>query len=77
MNKLAQGRGNLVGQVESFRALGVEVKRPISPTLAEQAISEHEPEAADTLDEPLADDENTLQLSGSDPQPEENFPARE
>ncbi|PKB91216.1 recombinase RmuC [Ewingella americana] len=77
MNKLAQGRGNLVGQVESFRALGVEVKRPISPTLAEQAISEHEPEATDTLDEPLADDENTLQLSGSDPQPEENFPAHE
>jgi DNA recombination protein RmuC len=77
MNKLAQGRGNLVGQVESFRALGVEVKRPISPTLAEQAISEHEPEATDTLDEPLADDENTLQLSGSDQLPEENFPARE
>ncbi len=44
MNKLSQGRGNLVGQVESFRTLGVEVKRPISPLLAEKACAEHQPE---------------------------------
>jgi len=44
MNKLAQGRGNLIGQVESFRTLGVEVKRPISPSLAEEARLENEPE---------------------------------
>ena len=44
MNKLSQGRGNLIGQVESFRTLGVEVKRPISPLLAERASAEHQPE---------------------------------
>ncbi|WHP81982.1 DNA recombination protein RmuC [Edwardsiella anguillarum] len=37
MNKLSHGRGNLIGQVESFRGLGVEVKRPISPALAQEA----------------------------------------
>ncbi|MFZ4834970.1 DNA recombination protein RmuC [Rouxiella sp. Mn2063] len=40
MNKLTLGRGNLIGQVEGFRALGVEVKRPINPSLAEQAMAE-------------------------------------
>lgn len=50
MNKLAQGRGNLIGQVESFRTLGVEVKRPISPSLADEARLENEPE-----DEEFAD----------------------
>ncbi|WP_370560466.1 DNA recombination protein RmuC [Edwardsiella tarda] len=35
MNKLSHGRGNLIGQVESFRGLGVEVKRPISPPLVQ------------------------------------------
>ncbi len=44
MNKLSQGRGNLIGQIESFRTLGVEVKRPISPLLAEKACAEHQPE---------------------------------
>ncbi|NYK65198.1 DNA recombination protein RmuC, partial [Salmonella enterica subsp. enterica serovar Typhimurium] len=44
MNKLSQGRGNLIGQVEGFRTLGVEVKRPISPTLAEKASLENQPE---------------------------------
>ncbi len=29
MNKLATGRGNVIKQAESFKALGVEVKRPI------------------------------------------------
>ncbi|ACR67394.1 DNA recombination protein RmuC [Edwardsiella ictaluri] len=37
MNKLSHGRGNLIGQVESFRGLGVEVKRPISPALVQEA----------------------------------------
>ncbi len=34
MNKLAQGRGNIINQAEGFRALGVEIKRPINPSLA-------------------------------------------
>ncbi|WON77193.1 DNA recombination protein RmuC [Serratia sp. UGAL515B_01] len=37
MNKLSEGRGNLIGQIEGFRALGVEVKRPINPQLAQQS----------------------------------------
>ena len=37
MNKLATGRGNVIRQAESFKLLGVEVKRDISPALAEQA----------------------------------------
>ncbi|HAS61644.1 MAG TPA: DNA recombination protein RmuC [Vibrio sp.] len=46
MNKLATGRGNVIRQAESFKQLGVEVKRPISATIAEQAhgkdVSENE-----------------------------------
>lgn len=37
MNKLATGRGNVIRQAESFKQLGVEVKRPISPRLSEIA----------------------------------------
>lgn len=37
MKKLARGRGNLLIQAESFRELGVEVKREINPELVEQA----------------------------------------
>lgn len=40
MKKLSLGRGNLIAQSESFRQLGVEVKRPINPALAEQSLSE-------------------------------------
>ncbi|CAJ0996688.1 DNA recombination protein RmuC [Sodalis praecaptivus] len=29
-NKLSDGRGNIIGQAEGFRALGVEIKRPIA-----------------------------------------------
>lgn len=54
MNKLSQGRGNVIGQVEGFRALGVEVKRPISPSLAEQAQAEDEPETDISLDDSLS-----------------------
>ncbi|MCV9879069.1 DNA recombination protein RmuC [Brenneria izbisi] len=43
MNKLSSGRGNLIGQAEGFRHLGVEIKRSISPSLAEQATA---PESA-------------------------------
>ncbi|MGF1911263.1 DNA recombination protein RmuC [Vibrio kasasachensis] len=37
MNKLATGRGNVIRQAESFKQLGVEVKRPISPAMADLA----------------------------------------
>ncbi|MCA6220529.1 DNA recombination protein RmuC [Photorhabdus sp. UCH-936] len=37
MKKLTEGRGNLISQAESFRNLGVEVKRPIDPELADRA----------------------------------------
>ncbi|MFU9137500.1 DNA recombination protein RmuC [Erwinia tasmaniensis] len=40
MKKLSEGRGNLIAQTESFRHLGVEVKRPINPRLVEQAMPE-------------------------------------
>lgn len=33
VNKLSSGRGNILRQVESFKSLGVEVKRDISPTM--------------------------------------------
>lgn len=42
MSRLAQGRGNLVSQVENFRALGVEVKRPINESVVEQALQDEE-----------------------------------
>nr|WP_065392269.1 DNA recombination protein RmuC [Photorhabdus namnaonensis] len=37
MKKLTEGRGNLINQAESFRNLGVEVKRPIDPELVDKA----------------------------------------
>lgn len=40
MKKMATGRGNLLVQAESFRSLGVEVKREINPDLVEQATAE-------------------------------------
>ncbi|BBI92602.1 putative predicted recombination limiting protein [Serratia symbiotica str. Tucson] len=47
MNKLSTGRGNLISQTEGFRTLGVEVKRPINPLLAQQASAQqHEAEAS-------------------------------
>lgn len=65
MNKLAQGRGNLIGQVEGFRALGVEVKRPISPSLAEQAVSENEPEISVSLEDPILEEEYDTQRNSA------------
>lgn len=52
MKKLAEGRGNLIAQTESFRQLGVEVKRPINPRLVEQAMPE-EAEASNSDDDDL------------------------
>ncbi|MFN1551835.1 DNA recombination protein RmuC [Vibrio natriegens] len=40
MNKLATGRGNVIRQAESFKQLGVDIKRPISSDLAQLAQSE-------------------------------------
>ncbi|MBD1574534.1 DNA recombination protein RmuC [Vibrio sp. S17_S38] len=37
MNKLSQGKGNLIRQAEGFKSLGVEVKKEIAPNLAEIA----------------------------------------
>ncbi|UXI01245.1 DNA recombination protein RmuC [Photobacterium sp. TY1-4] len=39
MNKLVHGRGNVIRQAESFKSLGVEVKRDINPALAEQSLA--------------------------------------
>ncbi|MDF7666258.1 DNA recombination protein RmuC [Orbaceae bacterium ESL0727] len=40
MSKLSKGRGNLIGQVEQFRALGVPVKKPINEALSLSAQEE-------------------------------------
>ncbi len=40
MSKLATGRGNAIRQAESFKSLGVEIKRPLSPKLSELAQNE-------------------------------------
>lgn len=55
MNKLSSGRGNLIGQAEGFRALGVEIKRTISPSLAEKATA-HEHAERDELPDSVAPD---------------------
>ncbi|MFP2241218.1 DNA recombination protein RmuC [Pseudescherichia vulneris] len=62
MKKLATGRGNLLAQAESFRGLGVEVKREINPDLAEQATAQEE--AFDSDNSALHDD--AARLSASD-----------
>lgn len=56
MKKLAEGRGNLIAQTEGFRALGVEIKRPINPQLAERAMPENR--AADDADDDRDADES-------------------
>ncbi|MEH0874478.1 DNA recombination protein RmuC [Pectobacterium cacticida] len=55
MNKLSSGRGNLIGQAEGFRALGVEIKRPISPSLAEMATANQHGEPSAWPDSPAAE----------------------
>ncbi|MDV5226997.1 MULTISPECIES: DNA recombination protein RmuC [Providencia] len=37
MKRLAEGRGNLISQAESFKEMGVEVKQPISPQLVDKS----------------------------------------
>ncbi|MGR5068706.1 MULTISPECIES: DNA recombination protein RmuC [Vibrio] len=56
MNKLATGRGNVIRQAESFKQLGVEVKRPISPDLAQLAQSESFSENASLVERHPAED---------------------
>lgn len=51
MKKLSEGRGNLIAQSESFRQLGVEIKRPINPRLAEQAVPESAENSANEADD--------------------------
>lgn len=40
LNKLSKGRGNIIGQIERFRELGVEVKKPINPDIALLSVNE-------------------------------------
>ncbi|MDF2154029.1 DNA recombination protein RmuC [Vibrio sp. CAU 1672] len=56
MNKLASGRGNAIRQAESFKQLGVEIKRPISPQLAQLAQSESFSENAPLVERHPAED---------------------
>ncbi|MGI9946535.1 DNA recombination protein RmuC [Vibrio hyugaensis] len=56
MNKLATGRGNVIRQAESFKQLGVEVKRPISPNLTQLAQTESFSENASLVERHPAED---------------------
>ena len=47
MNKLAKGRGNVIGQIERFRELGIEVKKPINPDIAQLSVDELESETGE------------------------------
>ncbi|MCS2146999.1 DNA recombination protein RmuC [Scandinavium manionii] len=71
MKKLASGRGNLLAQAESFRGLGVEVKREINPDLVEQATGQEQNFA---LDESPSN-ENDTGVPASD-EPSETEPSR-
>lgn len=51
MNKLIEGRGNLIKQAESFRTLGVEIKKPISPVLVEKSKTKEERHSVSHEDE--------------------------
>ncbi|WP_117235589.1 DNA recombination protein RmuC [Vibrio maerlii] len=50
MNKLATGRGNVIRQAESFKQLGVEVKRPISSNVLELSQNDALEELEDKVD---------------------------
>jgi DNA recombination protein RmuC len=56
MNKLVTGRGNVIGQAESFKSLGVEVKRSISPTLVEVSQQDALVENAPIVERQRAED---------------------
>lgn len=62
MKKLAEGRGNLIAQSEAFRALGVEIKRPINPQLVQRAQPEEEDDSWANESEP---DENASDSSNA------------
>jgi len=72
MKKLASGRGNLLAQAESFRSLGVEVKREINPELVEQATSQDE-EYRLRSDEPVQNTNNTLAGAQASADPLERY----
>ncbi|WP_366940454.1 DNA recombination protein RmuC [Gilliamella sp.] len=40
MNKLCKGRGNVIGQIERFREMGIEVKKPINPDITLLSMDE-------------------------------------
>lgn len=48
VNRLSQGRGNVLAQIESFRSLGVEVKRPIGPEISTSAGGEDLPDISES-----------------------------
>lgn len=56
MNKLVTGRGNVIGQAESFKTLGVEVKRSISPKWAEVSQQDALAENASLVERQHAED---------------------
>ena len=56
MNKLVTGRGNVIRQAESFKQLGVEVKKPISIGLTEMAQNEAFSENASLVERQPAED---------------------
>ena len=55
LNKLSSGRGNLVGQAEKLRLLGVKPSKSLAPALAEAALESEEfaPSAAAGAEKPL------------------------
>ncbi|MEI7346437.1 DNA recombination protein RmuC [Dickeya chrysanthemi] len=67
MKKLASGRGNLIGQAEGFRALGVEIKRPVNVPMMQD-----EPAAPDewlALSQDAHDDEAEQGVNSMDDVP--------
>jgi DNA recombination protein RmuC len=58
MNKLATGRGNAIRQAESFKQLGVEIKRPISPALAELSHNDPDTQMQQAERQPIEDKVN-------------------
>ncbi|MDX1594657.1 MAG: DNA recombination protein RmuC [Gammaproteobacteria bacterium] len=64
-NKLTDGRGNLLKQVESFRKLGVSVRKPLPRTLLEEADAD-----ADAVD----DDDDSGDAAGDEAESPEVAP---
>lgn len=57
MKKMTTGRGNLIGQAESFRSLGVEIKRPIQVACTDDEMPEVERHPAEEDALPLVEEE--------------------